>query len=212
MIGIMGGTFDPIHYGHLRTALEAAEALSLQKVLFIPTHTPLLKQRPACSEHDRLTMIKLAIENVSLFQLDAREIIRQGRSYTIDTIKSLQTDYPQESFVLLLGADAFAHFKQWKNWQTILERVHLVVLHRPDYVLDSSEWQQQWTTDNEVLTRTSSGCIFPLAVSQLAISSTVIRQHFAQHKSVRFLLPDNVLRYSMDRQLYEVVNTGQVYC
>jgi len=203
MIGILGGTFDPIHYGHLRTALEAAEALSLQKVLFIPTHTPLLKQHPSGSEQDRVQMIKLAIKNIPFFQLDEREIVREGCSYTVDTLRSLCADYPEERFVFLLGADAFAGFKHWKNWQTIMQQVHLAVLHRPDYSLDSSAWQpQQWITDHAVLQRTTSGGIFPLAVTQLSISSTSIRQQIALQKSVRFLLPEPVINYIVEQRLY----------
>ncbi len=203
MIGIMGGTFDPIHYGHLRTALEAAEALSLRHVLFIPTHTPLLKQHPACSEQDRVNMLKLAIKNTSLFQLDEREIVREVCSYTVDTLSELCADYPAEQFVFLLGADAFAGFKQWKNWHVILKQVHLAVLHRPDYSLDRSAWQpQQWITDRAVLQNMLSGGIFPLAVTQLSISSTFIRQQIRQQKNVRFLLPDQVVNYIMERRLY----------
>jgi nicotinate-nucleotide adenylyltransferase len=203
MIGIMGGTFDPIHYGHLRTALEAAEALSLQQVLFIPTHTPLLKQRPTCSKEDRVNMLKLAINNTPLFTLDEREIVREGCSYTVDTLSALCADYPAEQFVFLLGADAFAGFKQWKNWQAILQQVHLAVLHRPDYSVDLSAWQpQQWVTDRVVLQGMLSGGIFPLAVTQLSISSTFIRQQITQQKNVRFLLPDQVVNYIMERRLY----------
>ncbi len=203
MIGIMGGTFDPIHYGHLRTALEAAEALLLQYVLFIPTHTPLLKQHPTCSEQDRVNMIKLAIKDTPLFQLDEREIVREGNSYTVDTLSELCADYPTEQFVFLLGADAFAGFKQWKNWQAILEHVHLAVLHRPNYSLDRSAWQpQQWITNRAVLQNMLSGGIFPLAVTQLSISSTLIRQQISQQKNVRFLLPDQVVNYIMERRLY----------
>lgn len=199
----MGGTFDPIHYGHLRTALEAAEALSLQHVLFIPTHTPLLKQRPTCSEQDRVNMLKLAINNTLLFKLDEREIVREGRSYTVDTLSALCADYPAEQFVFLLGTDAFAGFKRWKNWQAILEQVHLAVLHRPDYSVDLSAWQpQQWITERTVLQSMLSGGIFPLAVTQLSISSTFIRQQITQQKNVRFLLPDPVISYIMERRLY----------
>jgi nicotinate-nucleotide adenylyltransferase len=203
MIGIMGGTFDPIHYGHLRTALEAAEALSLQQVLFIPTHTPLLKQHPTCSGQDRVNMLKLALKETPLFQLDEREIAREGYSYTVDTLSALCADYPTEQLVFLLGADAFAAFKQWKNWQAIMRLVHLVVLHRPDYSLDQLAWQsQQWITDAAVLQRISSGGIFPLAVTQLSISSTFIRQQIALQKNVRFLLPDPVINYIMEQRLY----------
>jgi nicotinate-nucleotide adenylyltransferase len=203
VIGIMGGTFDPIHYGHLRSALEAAEALSLQKVLFIPTHTPLLKQQPICTEQDRLMMIKLAINDTPFFQLDEREITRKGCSYTIDTLKALRIDYPEEQFAFLLGADAFANFKQWKDWRAIMEHVHLAVLHRPDYPLDSSDWESwQWAMDSCLLDDTVSGRIFPLPVTPLSISSTFIRRQLSQQKTVRFLLPENVLSYIVDRNLY----------
>ena len=199
----MGGTFDPVHYGHLRSALEVVEALSLSEVRFIPAKLPPLKDQPQCSERDRINMLQLAIEDVPEFSLDEREMQREGRSYTIDTLKSLCADYPHEQFVFMLGVDAFNPFKQWKDWQEILTLVNLVILHRPGYVLDRSAWQaQQWAEHVDDLYKNKSGKLLAIPVIALEISSTVIKQQLLQKKEIRFLVPEKVRSYIKAKKLY----------
>ncbi len=199
----MGGSFDPVHYGHLRSALEVMEALSLSEVRFIPAKVSPLKDQPHCSEQDRMNMLRLAIEGVPEFTLDKREMEREGSSYTIDTVKALYADYPNEQFVFILGVDAFNQFKQWKNWQEILALIHLVIVHRPSYTLDRSEWEeQQWLENANDLYKYQSGKLLAIPVMPLEISSTAVKQLLLQDKKIHFLVPEKVRHYIKAKKLY----------
>lgn len=203
MIGIMGGAFDPVHFGHLRPALEVAESLSLSAVRFIPAKLPALKDQPQTSAEHRLQMVALAIENESGFILDDRELKRQGISYTVDTLDSLKADFLHEPLVFILGADAFKHFKKWKHWEEILQLAHLVISHRPGHQIGWDDWpESRWAKTVEDLAAKDSGLFYSLAVTQLEISSTAIRQRLGQGLSARYLAPEPVLRYIEKNSLY----------
>jgi len=131
MLGILGGTFDPIHNGHLHIAEQALTHFDLSKVIFVPAFKPAQRTTPKASAHDRLNMVKLAVQNHENFIVDDREIQRQGVSYMIDTLKSLQSDYPEERLALILGYDAWEGFTHWHEWETILNKVDLIIAHRP---------------------------------------------------------------------------------
>jgi nicotinate-nucleotide adenylyltransferase len=134
-IGILGGTFDPIHFGHLRTALELCDALNLAQVRLIPCYQPVHRKLPAASPQQRLAMVKEAIAGEPALQVDTCEIDRQGPSYTIDTLQILSKNFPNTPLCMIMGIDALLSFSSWHRWEEILTLSHLIVAHRPQYQL-----------------------------------------------------------------------------
>lgn len=204
MIGIMGGTFDPIHFGHLRTALEIAESCDMEQVRFIPGSVPPHRPQPQASAEQRWAMVKLAIENEPLFYADRRELERQGHSYTVDTLSSLRADLGDKTpLAFVLGMDAFLAFRSWHRWQDIMQLAHLVVMSRPGYAPDPQDWYGQLLAQTTCeLRSTTAGRVTFLTVTQLDISATAIREACKTKKSVRFLLPDAVNQYIQIHKLY----------
>jgi nicotinate-nucleotide adenylyltransferase len=205
MIGIMGGTFDPVHHGHLRPALEVAELLALSAVHIIPAKQSPHREQPMSYVAHRLEMVKLAIEHEPRFILDDREFHREGPSYTVDTLRSLKQEYTKNTrFALIMGGDAFQRFHLWKNWEEILELSNLVIAHRPGYELSPLPvWaQNRFTYDKVDFQNSVSGKIYPIEVTQMDISSTFIRKQLAKGKSAHYLLPEKVWHYIRNQQLY----------
>ena len=132
-IGIFGGTFDPIHYGHLRTALELLEVLSLSQVSFIPCGQQPLRDEPTAPAESRLSLLRAAIADEPRFCVDTRELEREGLSYSVDTLTGLREEHPSESLCLLLGMDSFLSLPQWHRWEELVGLAHLVVAHRPGW-------------------------------------------------------------------------------
>lgn len=134
MIGILGGTFDPIHFGHLRTALDVVEDLNLQQLRFIPCGEPPHRDQPHASPAQRLAMVQLAIASESRFMVDAREIQRGGPSYMVETLESLRQELgEQQSLGLIVGLDAFAALDSWYRWQDLIDLAHLIIMTRPGW-------------------------------------------------------------------------------
>ncbi|MCK5871671.1 MAG: nicotinate-nucleotide adenylyltransferase [Methylococcales bacterium] len=211
MIGIYGGTFNPIHYGHLRTALEIKEILNLSEIRFIPCAQPALKDQPLVSAKARFEMVQLAIEAQAGFKGDDRELERQGVSYMVDTLASLRVSFPQQPLVLLLGMDAFEQLTQWSRWQRVFDYAHIVVMSRPknpQRVL-TDFFKQRLIKDSALLKQHTCGKLYFQKVTPLAISSTAIRKLFAQEKSPRFLMPDNVIDYIQQHKIYRNLNASQ---
>ena len=197
LIGILGGTFDPVHFGHVRPALDVIEQLGLDRVHLIPSARPPHREQPQASPEQRLTMLQLAVKNNPQFVVDDRELHREGASYTVDTLLSLREEYPDSSLYLMLGTDAFSYIQTWHRWDELLNLAHIVVMQRPDETLEMSpelnEWyQQHLALDNE--SNNIAGAIFPVKVTQLAISATEIRSKLSQGLSPQFLLPDAVIQ------------------
>ena len=204
MIGIMGGTFDPIHFGHLRTALEIAESCGMEQVRFIPGNVPPHRPQPKASAEQRWEMVNLAVESEPLFQADRRELERQGNSYTVDTLTSLRDDLGAKiPLGFVLGMDAFLAFRSWHRWRDIMQLAHLVVMSRPGYTPDPQDWYGELLVQTTCeLRSTAAGRVTFLSVTQLDISATAIREACKAKKSVRFLLPDAVYQYIQAQNLY----------
>ena len=195
-IGILGGTFDPIHFGHLRPALDVAEQLKLEHVRLIPSAVPPHRAPPQATAQQRVTMLQLAIKNNDRFVVDDRELHREGPSYTVDTLMSLRQQFPESPLYLLLGTDAFVEIQTWHNWPELIELAHIVVMQRPGETMVMSDeltrWYQQHLavdTSHEQL----AGAVWPVDVTQLAISATEIRENMSKGLSATFLMPDAVI-------------------
>ncbi|WP_456374449.1 nicotinate-nucleotide adenylyltransferase [Thiolapillus sp.] len=200
MIGIFGGTFDPVHLGHLRTALDVFEALVLEELRFIPLGQAVHRDQPLTSAQQRLALLRAAIEPQPGFVVDEREIRRQAPSYSVHTLEELRGELGMDaSLCLLLGRDAFNVFHTWHQPERILELAHLVVMDRPGHappqVPELRALMQNRVVENvSALRQQPAGRILFHAVTQLDISSSDIRQRLAQGRSIRWLVPEAVHR------------------
>jgi nicotinate-nucleotide adenylyltransferase len=204
MIGLLGGTFDPVHYGHLRPAQEAFARLGLAELRFVPAGSPPLRAPPVASAAQRLAMLELAIRDVPGFRSDDRELRRAGVSYTATTLEELRAELGATSLCLLIGMDQFRNFERWQRWADIPELAHLVVLSRPGAERGAlPEWAQARLTDDlALLARESAGRLAFLAVSPQDISATRIRAALARGESVEGLVPEAVEDYIRANHLY----------
>lgn len=207
LVGIFGGTFDPIHNAHLRLALEVKQALSFDELRLLPAAIPPHKQSPERDPRTRLAMLERAVQFCPELSIDGRELEREGLSYSIDTIKSLRADLgDQVSLCLVMGADSFYYFDRWHRWQGILAVAHIIVINRPG-VTDSfpdviAELAAKAEISKTELREKPFGGIHCIQLSMLPISSTHIRQLIAQGESPQFLLPDSVWSYIQENDLY----------
>jgi nicotinate-nucleotide adenylyltransferase len=207
MIGILGGTFDPVHFGHLRPALEIQQALGLDEIRLVPAHMPPHRSQPQASPGQRLAMLQAAVADDPAFTVDTREYQREGPSYTLDTLESLRADLVGKDLCLLVGMDAFCGFTSWHRWREILEYCHLVVMTRPGKSLPEQGELADFISrhrvaDAETLKTRASGMLLFQPVSQLEISATQIRKLLAAGKRADFLLPKNVLEVIRSEDLY----------
>ncbi len=213
-IGILGGTFDPIHYGHLRFASAVRAALGLTRVHVIPAGTPPHRTPPVASPQDRLAMTQLGCAEFPRLLPDDREVRRAGPSYTVVTLQELHNEDRQRPLALLLGADALQGLAGWHRWEQLFTLAHLVVVERPGTALDIAalapplreQWERRLTTDPARLARQLAGSIVRVAVAPQPISATLIRAALARgaagHAEVAGLLPAPVLAYIERNQLY----------
>jgi nicotinate-nucleotide adenylyltransferase len=196
-IGIFGGTFDPIHFGHLRTAFELLQALRLSEMRFMPAGNPPHREVTVASAEQRLAMVQAATQGQPAFTVDDREIRREGLSYSVDTMRTLRADFPDRSLCLIVGMDAFLGLPKWHQWRELLELAHLVVAHRPGWRAPSMGPLGELLVDRGTgrigdLHESRAGCIYIHAVTQLEISSTELRKMIAAGKDPRYLMPDAV--------------------
>lgn len=207
MIGIFGGTFDPVHHGHLRIALDAQEALALEQVRLLPLHQAVHRDQPVASGPQRLQMLRLALQGHAGLLADDRELRRGGPSYMLDTLTSLQQEMPDKPLCLLLGGDAFNGFPGWQGPREILERANILVMQRPGYALPADTdlqdlVQRHRSRDIGEFKRCPGGQILFHPVTQLEIASSDIRRRIADGLDPSFLLPQAVIEYIEQEGLY----------
>jgi nicotinate-nucleotide adenylyltransferase len=205
-IGIFGGTFDPIHYGHLRTALELKALLGLGTVHFVPCANP--PHRTAMTDGPlRLRMVEAAIRDEPGFVADARELERPGLSYTVDTLTSFRAEFKDRSLCLLLGMDAFLGLPQWHRWQELTTLAHIVVAHRPGWPAPTTGTlgellRAQRASSAAELSSLPAGRIHVQPVTQLEISSTDLRDSLRAGRDPKFLMPDSVRQIILETECY----------
>ncbi|HWD34291.1 MAG: nicotinate-nucleotide adenylyltransferase [Pseudomonas sp.] len=210
-IGVLGGTFDPVHIGHLRSALEVAEGLALDELRLMPNARPPHRNTPQVSAQDRLAMVRCAVEGVPTLSVDARELARDTPSYTIETLELMRAELAaSDQLFLLLGWDAFCGLPSWHRWEELLQHCHILVLQRPDADVEPPDALRNLlaarsVSDPQALVGPAGHIAF-VWQTPLAVSATQIRQLLASGKSVRFLVPDAVLAYIDAHNLYRAPN------
>lgn len=205
-IGLFGGTFDPVHYGHLRPALELAEHFDLDTLYLLPNHRPQHRDQPQATTQQRIDMLEVSVKDVPRLEVDVREAMRDEATYTVHTLSELKDEQPSATLVFFMGVDAFAKFDQWHRWQDILKLANIVVIDRPDSTLSAFADElisQQAEQVGHSIKPGSVGVIERCDVTQLAISATDIRGRVNDGQNIRFLLPDPVREYIYARKLYQ---------
>lgn len=208
-IGILGGTFDPIHMAHLRMALELYEGLDLAKVHLVPCYQPVHRKMPVATPEQRLAMVQTAIASEPALIADDREIRRQNPSYFIDTLLDFKREMPETPVCLLVGIDAFLNFTSWHRWKEILNHAHIVVAHRPNYHLPTTGiipdlLKQRLQREASFIHENEAGGILLRPITSLEISATDIRKQIAMGRNPRYLLPDNVYDYIKQHGIYSI--------
>ena len=213
VLGILGGTFDPIHYGHLEVAREVRTALAFDDLRLVPAGAPPHRPAPVASGAHRLAMARLGIADYPGLAVDDREIRRSGPSYTVLTLEELRAEAPARPLALIVGTDALAGLSQWHRWREIFELAHLVVVARPGFTAADTpipelarEWQRRLTAASAELARRPAGAIIVQPITAHPISASAIRALLARGRdgavAATGLLPPSVLAYIERNQLY----------
>ncbi|MCI0504743.1 MAG: nicotinate-nucleotide adenylyltransferase [Gammaproteobacteria bacterium] len=212
MIGIFGGTFNPVHWGHIRTALELRKALAMDVMLMVPCGIPPHREEPDINPQIRLAMLNSAVSGYSELRVDDRELKREGPSYTVDTLRSLRDEKGNIPLALCVGVDAFIFLDTWHQWKNLIELAHIVVAHRPGWPVESLTQKvsapllkmlhDHTVTDNALLHRTPAGYVLMQKVTDIPISSSDIRHCIARGKSIADMVPQQVLQIIERNNLY----------
>ncbi|MBF7143992.1 MULTISPECIES: nicotinate-nucleotide adenylyltransferase [Pseudomonas] len=210
-IGLLGGTFDPVHIGHLRSALEVADILALDELRLVPNARPPHRGEPQVSPTQRLAMVEQAVQDIAPLCVDGRELLRERPSYTIETLEAVRDELAtDDQLFLLLGWDAFCGLPGWHRWNELLAHCHIIVLQRPDADSEPPDALRNLLAARAVGSPAGlhgpSGSIAFVWQTPLAVSATQIRQLLASGKSVRYLVPDAVLAYIEAHGLYRAPN------
>ncbi|MGD1075004.1 MAG: nicotinate-nucleotide adenylyltransferase [Thermodesulfovibrionales bacterium] len=212
-IGILGGTFNPVHYGHLRAAEEVREKLLFEKVLFIPSCKPPLKSDDLAPAEERYEMTRLSIEANPFFEISDIECKKQGKSYTVETLAALNELYPDKSLYLIMGIDSFLDIPSWRRPERVMDLAHFVVISRPGFSFSSIAsmiptsiviLSEMDGARREVYkTKLKNGReVVLLNVTPMPISATTVRRIVRQGKSIKYLLPDKIESYIISHSLY----------
>ncbi len=196
MIGIFGGSFDPVHLGHLKTAKSIKKELNFEKLFLLPCHDPVHKNSLHYSPKQRLEMLNLAIKDYPSLEIDTREIDREGNSYMIDTLADLTEEFKGKTICLIIGMDSFLSFKTWKKWDEFARLVHLIILPRNTYGLTEKSLETfDLALDNNDLNISSSGLLYFSNSELIDISSTDIRGKIASNQNLDGLMPSSVIKF-----------------
>ena len=212
-IGVLGGTFDPVHFAHLRLAEEIADGIGLSKVRLIPTGSPPHRGTPRVSAAQRMEMVRLAIDGNPRLEADDREVRREGVCYTFDTLSELRAELGERPLCLLMGSDAFSALTTWHRWEELFDLAHIVIAHRPGFSLQQltsslpgplrKAYLQRLVSSTGLLRRDSAGAIYVMEITALDIAATQIRGLLAGGGSAHYLVPEAVLDYIEANHLYK---------
>ena len=213
-IGILGGTFDPIHCGHLAIAEHCLKVFNFDAIYFIPCHIPVHRDTPQASAQQRLDMISSAIANISKYKVNTFEIDNNIASYSYNTIQHLRQENTDASLAFILGMDSFASFNTWQNYQEILDLCNLVIVNRPRYELPQAEWsknilQAKQQTDMATIQSHKSGGIYLTTMSPQEISATQIRNKVRQNSGNIVNVPEAVQQYIIENNLYQPIKGSE---
>jgi nicotinate-nucleotide adenylyltransferase len=206
-VGIFGGTFDPVHYGHLRCADRARQKLGLKNLYLLPAGNPAHRDQPQATAAQRLDMLALARMEFPRLKIDDRETRRIGPSYTVDTLQELRSSYPDRTLLLLIGQDVANDLHSWHRWQTLFDLAHIVILTRPaahivyrPVVAEQVRFRS--VADVADLARTKAGSVLQLEVEPVDVSATDIKNHIRSGRKPKSMLPGVVLDYIVKNRLY----------
>ena len=212
-VALFGGTFDPVHFGHLRLAEELSATARITQVRFVPSAIPPHRATPGTRPEDRVEMVRLATAGNPVFSVDDRELRRTGPGYTVDTLAEVREEIGQtRPLVMLLGADAFLELATWRRWRSLFDLAHIVVAYRPGFPIDSWQSRMPAPLAQEYAARhmhqplavhlAPAGGIAAVAMTGLDISATFVRDALRSGRSARYLLPGSVLDYIQTHGLY----------
>lgn len=206
-LGIFGGTFDPVHIGHLRLALELKQQLALDEMRLLPCHLPPHRASPSVTSDVRVQMLQLALRDCTELQLDTRELAHDKPSYTYDTLCELRAELGAETSIsFCMGADSFAQLATWHRWQELIRLAHIVVVSRPGWELLETgvvaELLNRHQSDAAIIAQQAAGAVVVLTPRLLPISSTEIRALIKAEQSPQFLVPDAVWSFIREHNLY----------
>ncbi|MBI4689618.1 MAG: nicotinate-nucleotide adenylyltransferase [Nitrospirae bacterium] len=218
-LGVFGGTFNPIHYGHLRAAEEVREKLNLDKIVFVPSGNPPLKDKGLIDASYRYTMVKVAVSINRFFAVSDIEYIKKGKSYSVNTLKKLHHLYPGTTIYFILGIDAFIDMPNWWHPDELVKLTDFIVISRPPLKFTDISTSPFLGADEKILRKLDSGKIesyktrlksgreiIMLRLTPVAISATGVRKLIREGKSIKYLLPEEVESYIIANKLYKVVS------